>query len=172
MLRDVSLHLASQEKTVSVIARGILRLNSLVEAGRALGGHVNAIQVDYRDSVMLQAKLRQAVRVFGPISLACCWIHRNAPEAPYVVAKSIIQEKMDFRYFDILGSTAANRRYRVFRREATLRQFKSLMYRKIILGVVIENDVPRWLSHREISRGVITAIKRDEYCHLVGEAPP
>jgi len=172
MLRDVSLHLASQGKTVSVIARGILRLNSLVEASRTLDGHINSIQVDYKDSVILEAKLKQAVKVFGPISLAVCWIHRNAPEAPYVVAESIIKETMSFRYFDILGSTAASRRYKVFRREAMLRQFESLMYRKIILGVIIENDVPRWLTHREISRGVIKAIKRDEYCYLVGEVPP
>ena len=172
MLRDVSLHLASQGNTVSVIARGILRLDSLAEAARALDGHINSIQVDYRDSVNLGAKLKHATKLFGPMSLVVSWIHRNAPEAPAVVAETISKGKLDFRYFDILGSTTASRRYRVFRREATLKRVKFLIYRKIILGVVIENDVPRWLSHREISGGVIKAIERDEYSYLVGEVPP
>lgn len=172
MLRDVSLYLASEGNKVSVIARGRARLDSLAEAACAMDGYINSIQVDYGESVTLRAKLRQAWRKFGPLTLAVCWIHRNAPEAPYVVGEAVEKGQTECRYFDILGSTHASRRYRVSKREARLRQFDFLIYRKIILGVVIENDTRRWLSHYEISSGVIKAIKRDEYSYLVGEAPP
>lgn len=172
MLRGVSLHLTSQVNTVSVIARRRHRLTSLVKETRHLAGDVNPIPVDYRNGTTLRAKLEEAIDIFGPITLAVCWIHSIAPQAPYIVAESIGTGPSVCRYFDVLGSAAADPSHQEPQREVCFQQFKYVLCRKIILGFVIDNGLSRWLTDDEISTGVIQAIERDEVCYVVGRVRP
>ena len=44
---------------------------------------------DYRDAEGLSAALARAIEERGPIELAVCWIHTDAPEAPRIVAAAL-----------------------------------------------------------------------------------
>lgn len=172
MLRGVSLHLASQVYTVSVIARRRQRLYNLAQEAHLLAGHINPIQVDYQNGALLRVKIEEAVNTFGPVILAVCWIHSIAPQAPYIVAESIGRGPAVGRYFDVRGSAAADPSHPEPQREVGFQQFTYILYRRIILGFVLRNGGSRWLTNDEISTGVLQAIERDAALYVVGTVQP
>ena len=172
MLRGVSLHLASQVHTVSVIARRRPRLHNVAQEAHLLAGHINPIQVDYQNGALLRVKIEEAVNTFGPVTLAVCWVHSIVPQAPYIVAESIGRGPSVCRYFDVRGSAAADPAHPEPQREVSFQQFTYILYRRIILGFVLGNGASRWLTNDEISTGVIHAIERDTACYVVGTVHP
>ncbi len=45
-------------------------------------------------------------------------------------------------------------------------------YRQVQLGFVIENGHSRWLTHKEISHGIIDCIQKDTLLYVVGTVEP
>ncbi|WCH45748.1 short-chain dehydrogenase [Lysinibacillus sp. OF-1] len=45
-------------------------------------------------------------------------------------------------------------------------------YRQVQLGFIMENGQSRWLTHKEISQGVIDAIQYDRSINIVGTLQP
>jgi NAD(P)-dependent dehydrogenase (short-subunit alcohol dehydrogenase family) len=154
MLRGVSIHLARGGDVVSVVARTPSRLEALArEAG------VNPVCVDWTDAARLEALLRDAVRVHGPLRLAVCWIHSTAREAPFAVARVAADEGSPVPYLQAFGSSAGD----AWRRR--LSAWPGIRYRRVLLGRVGD----RWLTDEEISAGVIGALSRPEDVVQVGE---
>ena len=50
---------------------------------------VTSVPLDYRDDEALSAGLARAVEARGPLELAVCWIHTDAPAAPQLVATAL-----------------------------------------------------------------------------------
>lgn len=172
MLREVVLHLAAEGNRVSVIARRTTGLRGLELEASRLSGSVNPISLDYRNSAKLREELAKGDSLYGPASLAICWIHSEAVEAPFVVAGVISRGPSCCRFFEILGS-AASQLARLGRdRSSEFRHFPNLLYRQIILGFVIEPGGSRWLSHEEISEGVLNAVRSDRELSIVGIVEP
>lgn len=69
MLRHVTLHLAIQYLTVSVVARTQRRLETLSLEISANNGYLH----DYRDTTALQIQLQSAIQQVGTVTLTVCW---------------------------------------------------------------------------------------------------
>lgn len=172
MLRGLTLALAEEGYTVSVIARTAARLDSLAAAAKDAPGLINPLSLDYRDGTRLQEALRRAAGQFGPIVLAVCWIHSTAPAALRQIAEVIGESGAPCRLFHVRGSAVANPAAEAKRLPEWLGRYPSIQYRQVILGFVIEHGRSRWLTHQEISGGVLAAVRADRELSIVGTVEP
>ncbi|MFB5084679.1 short-chain dehydrogenase [Symbiobacterium thermophilum] len=163
MLREATLALTRSFTTVSVVAR---RADAM--PGRPAG--INPVPVDYHDTGALAQALRRAIGEHGPVRLAVCWIHSTAPEALGVVAAEIGRGGEPCRLFHVRGSAAADPTR--LPRPALEALPPNVAYRQVILGFQIEGERSRWLTHGEISQGVLQAIADDAEYHVVGVVRP
>lgn len=170
MLRGVSIHLAERGHTVTVVARRRTRLRAVARAASGALGSIVPMPLDYRDSTALRAALLDVQLAHGPISLVVCWTHSIAPVAPEIVAAAVRPGEPPCRFFHVLGSATADPS-----RSGDGERFAGragLHYRQVILGFVRERGRSRWLTHEEISAGVIGAIEHDRPRTVVGVTEP
>jgi hypothetical protein len=162
MLRGAVLGLA-RDREVTVVARGARRLDAL----RAASGSVHPARADWHDLPGLEAVLEGAVAARGPFSLAVAWIHADAPEAPVAAAR-----RVRGRFFQVLGSAAADPSQPDPSRRARFDALPGLAYHEVILGFVVEGGRSRWLTDAEISRGVLDAVAAGLPRFVVGTVEP
>ena len=142
MLRGTTRALAARGHPVTSVARRPTEI--------ACG--VAPLAVDYRDGEALAAALERAVAERGPLELAVCWIHTDAPAVPGLVAAVLAPGA---RLVQVFGT----------RRWPLSPVPLPIAYREVLLGASDE----RWLTHEEIAAGVLAAIDADEPCRVVGE---
>lgn len=171
MLKEVSLYFASHGMNVSVIARDPGKFENLI-LSKGSHGFINPLRVDYSDYEQLKRKLVNAINIYGPVETAVCWIHSTAPEASGLIAEVLNESNIPVKYFHILGSEYLNPAVINEDYEQTFFRFKNIIYKKIILGFVTEDDKSRWLTDTEISNGVIDALKKDAEVFTVGKTEP
>jgi NAD(P)-dependent dehydrogenase (short-subunit alcohol dehydrogenase family) len=159
MLRGACLELAKYGYVVSVVARRHAGLSALAAEARAGGGIINPLPADYRDEPMYAARLRSARAALGSYSLALCWIDSSAPTAVVLTAE-MVAHRSGCRFFHVLGSDAADP-LREIGPDEDVAAVEGILYRRILLGFVREAEGSRWLTHAEISRGIIKAIDDD-----------
>lgn len=119
-----------------------------------LGPGVTSIPVDYRSVEELREALARATESHGPIELAVCWIHTDAPDAARIVADALAPGARLVQVFGTLVWPLAN---------VPLH----LAYRQVLLG----SHEGRWLTHEEISSGVMDAVDADRPITVVGDRP-
>jgi molybdopterin-guanine dinucleotide biosynthesis protein A len=141
MLAGLSRSLAARGHRVTVAARRPIDL----------GAGVEQLALDYR-STGLERELARAVAERGPVELAVAWIHTDAPAAPATVAGAVAPGG---RLVQVFGT-------RVWPLQPVPIH---LAYRQVLLG----SAGGRWLTHEEISDGVLAAIDADRPLHVVGE---
>jgi len=127
-------------------------VTSIARRPASLGPGVDSLLLDYRDSENLAAALREAAAERGPIGLAVCWLHTDAPEAPAIVAGVLAPGA---RLVQVFGT----QRWPLG--EVPLH----IAYREVLLGSI----GGRWLSHEEISAGVLNAVDADLPVWIAGE---
>jgi hypothetical protein len=172
MLRGVSLYLTNQFRTVSVIARDEERLAHLSGDAQKTGGDIQALALDYRDEDTLRSRLQASIQKCGSITLAVSWIHSIAPRAPLIISEAIAENSQGSRYFEIVGSAAADPALVREEHQKRFQHFKKIQHRQVILGFIVEARGSRWLTDEEISNGVIRAIELDEIYSIVGTVHP
>jgi hypothetical protein len=161
MLSGATIWLAEQGHTVSVVSRRPGIFSSCSDPGR-----IRSITVDYRESDNLRRCIAEAIAMRGPIGLAVAWIHSDAPDALRVISDEISSRtKEPWRLFHVRGSAA-------YLHPEQPQVPINCLYRQVILGFVLEGDRSRWLTHEEISGGVIRAIQRDAERTVVGTLEP
>ncbi|GAA5512637.1 hypothetical protein Dcar01_01354 [Deinococcus carri] len=153
MLAGVVRALLEEGDEVTVLARRPERLQDT---------RAHLLPLDYRDTEALERALAQA----GPFDRAVVWIHGTAPEAPFVVARHVRGP-----YWHLLGSAAANPARMGSRRRE---RFAALHhdYRELILGFVLAGESSRWLTHEEISGGVLHALRHHLNRQVIGVVDP
>lgn len=171
MLKDVSLYFASHGMTVSVIGRDHGKFEELIMS-KGSSGFINPVRVDYSDYEQLRLKLDNAVNIYGPVETAVCRLYSTAPEAPHIIAEILNESNIPVKYFHLLGSSYADPSVISEDFGQLFYRFKNVIYKKIILGFVIEDYKSRWLTDTEISNGVIDALKKDEDTFIVGKVEP
>jgi molybdopterin-guanine dinucleotide biosynthesis protein A len=142
MLAAATRALADRGHVVTCIARRDVRL----------GDGVTVQPVDYREPELLRDALARATTARGPIELAVCWIHTDAPEAPRIVAAALAPGA---RLLQVFGT----------RLWPLVDVPLHVAYRQVLLG---ERD-GRWLTHEEISSGVLKAMVADRPVAVVGD---
>ena len=134
------------------LAAGGHQVTSVARHATRLGEGVTPVAQDYRGTEGLSAALARAIEERGPIELAVCWIHTDAPRAPRIVADVLAPGA---RLVQVFGT-------RVWPLEHVPLH---LAYRQVQLGSVDG----RWLTHEEISSGVLDAVDADRPLSVVGE---
>lgn len=172
MLRDLSLALAGQGRTVSVVARHQEGLAGLERAAAGGRGRIHPIALDYRNTAALTEALAGAIASSGRVDLAVAWIHGTAPEAPLAVARAVASPDRPVHYFHVLGSAAADPSRLDPGRRAGFEAIPGLIYHEVILGFVLTPHGSRWLTNQEISTGVLRALDAGEPRYIVGTVEP
>lgn len=164
MLAKASCWLASHVEQVSVVGRSQHRLNRLVE----MYPNVNPIAVDYYDHEQFRKKIRQSMADNGRFELVVAWIHNQEKQILGIVSEEIHRISKDsWQLYHILGSSS---NLQDILKEMNVEE--PCEYHQIQLGFVIENGRSRWLTHEEISDGVIQGIQSRAKKHLVGTLTP
>ncbi|HLR51668.1 MAG TPA: short-chain dehydrogenase [Candidatus Avamphibacillus sp.] len=163
MLARASLWLLDQGYHVSIIARNPGRMDQLIEQTN-FKNQVTPLVVDYKDNNALQKKVHETIAKNGAIDLVVAWIHSTAPAALEIIVKEISVTKDDWELFHVLGSSS---NLNEIKREVGVPEGYS--YYQIRLGFVIEGNRSRWLTHGEISNGVIEAIQKKNKIFTVGQ---
>jgi hypothetical protein len=145
MLADVCRGLAAEGHDVSVVARGVERLEALRSE------RITPVQVDHADLGAFEAALRAAIAERGPVGLAVCWIRSWEPDSLRLVADVLPDETPLYHVLGTTGTRAVD--------------LAGVDYRVVRLG----RRGDRWLSNDEISAGVLEAIARGSAEFLVGE---
>jgi len=136
MLWDVSCWLAAQGYHITVVARNKTRLQALVEAAK----DVTPVSLDYHDF----EKFRKEIRKVQKITLVVAWVHSSAKELLQIIDQEIDN---NYKMFHILGTNMQK-----------VKLSAKCLYRTIKLG----KKGNRWLTNKEISAGIIEAIKKDK----------
>ncbi|MEO8665453.1 MAG: short-chain dehydrogenase [Ignavibacteria bacterium] len=171
MLKGVPSYYTGHGCTVSVIARNQQGLNELIES-KGESGFINPVRADYHDYFLLKDKIVSAIESYGSIEACVCWIHSTAPDAPYIIADILNDQNVSCKYFHVLGCEYKDPYTENLDIEKSFKKYENLVYRKIILGFVNEDDHSRWLSNTEISNGVTDGIIREKYSYIVGTVEP
>jgi hypothetical protein len=125
--------------------------------------------VDWHDTQALALALRSAVVARGPVVLAVCWVHLDAPSALPTVLDVIADERRPPRVFHIVGVESADPMRSGAEPE---RDMPGTWYRRVVLGFIVEASGARWLTDEEICAGVIAAIENDVVESVIGVARP
>jgi hypothetical protein len=171
MLNGVPHYYTQHGFTVSVIARNQSGLNKLIES-KGEQGFINPIKVDYANYELLKEKINSAIDNYGSIETCICWIHSIAPEAPFIIADVLNNQNVITKYYHVLGSENIQPDGQNKKFELSISKYENLIYKKIILGFVIEDKHSRWLTDLEISNGVIDAVTYEKDVFIVGMVEP
>ncbi|MFB4170120.1 short-chain dehydrogenase [Virgibacillus sp. JSM 102003] len=166
MLKDVCHWLIEQEYHVYVIGRDQTKLKKL-EQEATQPENLHGISVDYQNSTNLSNELSNLFESNGIPDIVVSWIHSTAPQALPLIKDMISKQDLstDWRLIHIQGSA------RFFEKENTPVP-ENCLYRRVYLGFILENNLSRWLTHNEISDGVIHAITTDNNETIVGTLEP
>lgn len=165
MLKEVSLWLLANQHHASVIARNPNRMQRLLEETDDKN-RVTPIYVDYRDDEKLQENVQATIEENGPIGIVIAWIHSDAPKALEIIANTVSRKSSGWELFHVSGSRA---NLMDIKRKTEL---DGCNYHQVQLGFKVEEGHSRWLTNKEISEGVIAAVKKKSKVHLVGQLEP
>ena len=163
MLAKVSIWLSENGYHVSVIGRNPEKMQRLLEQNPA---QMTPVLVDYTNSKELAEHLVHIQQKNGPIHLVVAWIHSTGQ---YVIPclTELIPRSQSWRLFHVNGSSA------------NLQEIKAktaipanIYYHQVLLGFKIESGMFRWLTHEEISDGIIEAIRENKSKHIIGTITP
>lgn len=170
MLKKVSHFLAAHDNTVSVISRTKSDLKALEQEAIESGGKINPLALDYRDQNNLKKQLEDAIAEHGGITLVVNWMHSDAIDSSEVIAEVLNKTSPFCRYFQVLPTDSDDVRLGHAYYDDPFTHLDKVLYRKIILGFTEEAGVARWLTHDEISAGIIDALRNDRKDAVIGTA--
>lgn len=161
MLREACIGIAKAGCHLSVVARDHEKMDQL-ESLLLEESSLNKVFVDYHKTQNFIHSMEEAMKEHGPVSLVICWIHSTAPNATQAVIDTLSKTSVPFSLFHIIGSGREPAEVK-----ASLHIPKSMKYQIVQLGWVMEKYHTRWLTHKEISEGVLRAVAcEDEYCYV------
>ncbi|SHG39533.1 short-chain dehydrogenase [Ornithinibacillus halophilus] len=168
MLEKVCHWLVDQDYFVSVINRHEERFQEMVKRTKQPAKQperFHPLTLDYHDGETLQSKIQEAVSEHGVPDLVVSWIHSSAPEALPIIMKHCETRTEPWKLLHIQGSSS------FFVKENTPVP-ENCQYRRVYLGFVVEDNQSRWLTHHEISNGVIKVLQKDYKETVVGTLKP
>lgn len=166
MLSGVPIWLLENGYHVSVIARRAERMDKLIKKTNS-DREITPLFVNYKNVDELQKKIRATIKQNGKIELVVAWIHSDAKDALDTIAKEVSNSHLQWELFHVLGSSS-----NVDQIKRSISVPDDCLYYQIRLGFVIEDNQSRWLTHQEISAGIIETIKKREKIRVVGQLEP
>ncbi|KAB2331355.1 short-chain dehydrogenase [Bacillus mesophilum] len=166
MLSGVSIWLIDNGYHVSIIARDAEKMKQLQKEASS-SSQLTPLLVDYRNNDKLIEKLKVTIKQNGEINIVVAWIHSIAENALQSIISEVSKESNSWELFHILGS-----RSNLEEIKNKLAAPSSIAYYQVQLGFKTAGSQSRWLTHREISEGVIENIKKKKQVLIVGQVEP
>nr|WP_281347077.1 short-chain dehydrogenase [Virgibacillus doumboii] len=166
MLKKVCHWLNENGFIVYVIGRNQDKLQK-VKYDSMYAENLHGVSTDYQDNEHFTDVIGDILETNGIPQIVVSWIHSTAPEALPLIKDMIMERNLNsvWRLFHVQGSS------RFFEKENTPVP-DNCLYRRVYLGFILENNHSRWLTHDEISDGVIQAIASDNEETVVGTLEP
>ncbi|MFC7064155.1 short-chain dehydrogenase [Halobacillus seohaensis] len=166
MLADVSRWLIKNYSHTSVVARDVERLKLL--NNEQPENNLKLVSLDYKNVEAVQELIKNTIKIHGPMDTVIAWVHSDAPHSVIAIFNEITDNQTEsFHFFHIIGSGDHLKSI-----QSALSVSNQCLYHQIQLGFVVEDQKSRWLTHKEISEGVISAIKRKEEKTVIGQVEP
>jgi len=84
-----------------------------------------------------------------------------------LITKEVSNQNSEWDLFHVLGSSA-----NLEKLKGKVSVPTNCLYYQVQLGFVIEDVLSRWLTHQEISNGVIETIQKRKQIHIIGAIEP
>jgi hypothetical protein len=146
-------------------------LEALKEEAARHGKVINPLPVDYGHAVQLGNRIRSAQALWGPISLAVCWVHTDSPQALPSIASCLRGQEPAAKVFHLMGSMDIRPSARAAI-EAFAKKASDIEWRRVLLGFKFKKQGSRWLTNEEIWQGVLAAIENDWTESVIGVVTP
>ena len=159
MLKNACVALARKGFAVSIIGRTTSKFQSLISESPP--NSIFPIVADYNKEDVFDV-VRTAMSRRGPFELIVSWSPNYKAVARICALNQGIEK---FCLFQVKGS----RRY--FEDEP-IHLPANCHGRKVFLGFILENGQSRWLTHDEISNGVIYQIETNQTNGIIGQIEP
>lgn len=166
MLAGATKWLMENADCISITGRDERKFNELKTSSN--DNDHRFVTLDYSNNEDLKKFLNESIQENGPIDMVVSWIHSTASDAIPIIFEEIYRKQKDqWRFIHIKGSS-----HDLSSIENEFMVPENCIYRQILLGFKVENDISRWLSHDEISNGVIAAIQHDDKKSIIGVLDP
>ncbi|MEM6430023.1 MAG: short-chain dehydrogenase [Deinococcota bacterium] len=169
MLAAATRVLAQRATRVTCLARTPASLGSLAASMPTDAANLHPVAVDYQHSDAFMKAVQDA-NADTPIDLVVAWFHRNGLDTCKRLIGYLNSQASPVGVFHVVGSAA--------RDPSNPAQWPQpeaggvVTYHQIILGFVLEAESSRWLTHQEISDGVLEAIQHKYSRHIIGTVRP
>lgn len=170
MLAAATRELAGRSDVLTTVARTPRSLRALADSVADTGCVLHEVALDWSDPEAFLSALVDHIERTGPPALVLAWLHRDnlGPEVAQRVAGS--GSACDF--FQVRGSAAASPTAQPDELGSDPRIPKNVTYHQVILGFHLDGTGSRWLTHGEISRGVLEAITAAMPLTIIGTVTP
>ncbi|MFD2630428.1 short-chain dehydrogenase [Oceanobacillus kapialis] len=126
--------------------------------------------LDYTDMDALRENVINAYKEHKAIHMVVAWIHRTSPQAVFVIKDTLNQLQPHQQWTLLLIKGSSSRLSDI--KETQEESLPNCTIKEVRLGFKIEAQGSRWLTHGEISDGVIQAIRGNDKETIVGTLEP
>jgi len=170
MLAGATRELAGRSEILTAVARTTRSLRALVDSVAATDCVLHEVALDWSDREAFLSGLADRIERTGPPSLVLAWLHRDdlGPE----IARAVGAEGTACAFFQVRGSAAANPAAPASSLSDDPRIPANVNHHEVILGFRLEGSGSRWLTHEEISGGVLEAIAEARPRRIIGTVTP
>ena len=170
MLANAAAWVVARSGRAVVVGRNQERLRAV--AGGGVPGAVTAWRLDVRDTAALRAELRAQMAAHGAFDLALVWLHDDSAAALPVIAEHVGSASRPGRLVVVLGCEAEQPGRGGTTPEQAHARPGALCVQATILGWVRTPSGSRWLTHGEISGGVVASMETGAERTIIGVVEP
>jgi hypothetical protein len=164
MLAKASLWLAGNGYLTSVVGRDERKLNKLVNCN----SNIIPITIDYRKEEIFREEIRKSIKNNGAYEVVIAWIHNPEEQIIRIISSEIENASTDeWKLFHVIGSSGD-----LDQICKTIDISEKCLYHQVQLGFVVTGNRSRWLTHDEISNGVMTCVQNKQKKFVVGTLEP
>ena len=162
MLAKATLWLSRNGYRVSAIGRSRQKMQQLLDQNPS---QIMPIFIDYTNTKAFVADLIK-IQQQNPIQLIVAWIHASGSDVIPCLTE-LLPASIPCKLVHVIGSSS---RPTHFQENHDIP--RHISYHQVQLGFEIEKGVSRWLTHDEISTGVINAVQDNKSYHVIGTISP
>ncbi|CAG9622678.1 Rossmann-fold NAD(P)-binding domain-containing protein [Sutcliffiella rhizosphaerae] len=162
MLTKATVWIAKHANKTTVYGRNEIKLKKLEEQYSEIG--IQTRKLNYQETQNLRKEIQLAIEENGPVRTVIAWIHSTAPDALSTLEKEITKLQGEkWTFIIIKGSNS-----KLIKSDFPT----SFEIKEIQLGFIYDGTSSRWLTHEEISNGVIKGIVSKNKQTLIGTLTP
>jgi len=169
MLKEASEYFIKKENQVTLVARNSQKLEAF--KNKFPDKKVSTIAIDYTNTENFIQQIKTHFEHTSICKKVVCWMHSSGNNALHELINlmnSYSTSKIAIQFYHILGSASRSPK----ENQWGAKQFSHLQYHIIILGFKRAGNYSRWLTHNEISEGVIQAVEYNSKQYIVGQIEP